>query len=169
MTQRVMVAYATKYGSTAEIAEVVAATLRNEGIDAEAAPASKVTDIGPYSAVILGSALYMGRWLRDARRFVRRHQRALRERAVWVFSSGPLDPSASERDIGPVPSAGRAMCRIHAREHVTFGGRLEAGAKGRVARMILEEDRGGDFRDFDAITTWATATAAEIKALREGS
>ncbi|MFI8008395.1 flavodoxin domain-containing protein [Streptomyces sp. NPDC086010] len=166
MTLRVMVAYATKYGSTAEIAELVAATLRDEGIEAAAAPASRVADVRPYDAVILGSALYMGRWRRDARHFARRHRRALRERAVWVFSSGPLDPSASERDIEPVPSARRAMCRIHAREHVTFGGRLEAGAKGRMAKMILEEDRGGDFRDFDAITKWATATAGEIIALR---
>jgi menaquinone-dependent protoporphyrinogen oxidase len=81
---------------------------------------------------------------------------------VWFFSSGPLDASASERDIPPVPGVKRAMGRLDVTEHVTFGGRLEEGAKGRVARMILRSGKGGDFRDFDAIETWAARLAREL-------
>jgi menaquinone-dependent protoporphyrinogen oxidase len=165
---RVLVAYATKYGSTAELAQFIVGILRDEGLEADCLPASKVTAVDEYDAVLIGSALYMGRWRREAARMARRHRKALRRRAVWAFSSGPLDRSASDRNIPPVPSARRAMDRVRARDHITFGGRLETGARGRVARMVLEEGRGGEFRDFDAVESWARGVAAEIMAL-EGS
>lgn len=160
----VLVTYGTKNGSTAEIADLIASVLRDEGLEAQARPPSEVTDVAPYGAVVIGGALYMGRWHRDARRFVRRHRRALRERPVWLFSSGPLDPSASEREIPPVPGARRAQRRTDARGHVTFGGRLQSGAKGRMAKAILDEDRGGDFRDLPRVAEWAARVAAEIRA-----
>ncbi|RST17645.1 flavodoxin [Streptomyces sp. WAC05374] len=168
MPGKVLVTYGTTNGSTAEIAGLIASVLRDEGLEAEARTPSEVTDVAPYGAVVIGGALSMGRWHRDARRFARRHRRALRERPVWLFSSGPLDPSASEREIPPVPGARRAQRRTDARDHVTFGGRLEAGAKGRMARAILDEDRGGDFRDLPRIAGWAAGVAAEIRAA-EGS
>ncbi|WP_031077895.1 flavodoxin domain-containing protein [Streptomyces sp. NRRL S-118] len=168
MRTNVLVTYGTKNGSTAEIAGFIASVLRDEGLDAEVRPPSEVTDVAPYGAVVIGGALYMGRWHRDARRFARQHRQTLRERPVWLFSSGPLDPSASERDIPPVPSARRAQRRTDARDHVTFGGRLEAGARGCMAKAILDEDRGGDFRDLPRIAEWAALVASEIKA-PEGS
>ncbi|MFF4232432.1 hypothetical protein [Streptomyces sp. NPDC001820] len=82
------------------------------------------------------------------------------EGPVWLFSSGPLDPSASARDIPPVPAARRAEQGLIARDMPRSGGRLEAGARGRITRAILEEGRGGDFRDFDRIAAWATGVAA---------
>lgn len=98
----------------------------------------------------------------NARRFLRRHRHALAERPLWLFSSGPLDASASERDIPPVPGLQKAMVALDAREHVTFGGCLEEGAKGWVAGMILRNGKGGDFRDFTAIETWAAHIADEL-------
>ncbi|MFD1852433.1 flavodoxin domain-containing protein [Kitasatospora cinereorecta] len=162
-----MVVYGTKRGSTAEIAQFVAGILRDRGLDAESLPASEVTDLDGYDAVLMGGALYGGRWPRDVRRFARRHRRALRERPVWMFSSGPLDSSASKTHVPPPPGVQRIMQRTRARDHVTFGGRLEAGAEGRVARMIVEDGRGGDFRDFARIAAWATAVATEVGASPE--
>ncbi|MFD8201811.1 flavodoxin domain-containing protein [Streptomyces sp. NPDC059701] len=164
MNRKVLVAYGTTNGSTARIAETVAAVLRKEGTTVDTAPAASVDDVTPYDAVVIGGALYAGRWHKDARRFVRRHRRALSERPVWLFSSGPLDPSASERDIPPVPGVRRVMAWIDAQEHVTFGGCLEEGADGFVARMILRNGKGGDFRDFPAIERWAARVAREIGA-----
>lgn len=164
MPDNVLVAYATKNGSTAQIAEAVAEVLRKDGLAAEALPAGSVTDVAPYDAVVVGGGLYAGRWHRDARRFVRHHRRALTGRPVWFFSSGPLDASASERDIPPVPGVRRAMDKLDVTGHVTFGGRLEEGARGRVARMIVRSGKGGDFRDFAAIESWAAGVA---KALRD--
>ncbi|MFJ4077662.1 flavodoxin domain-containing protein [Streptomyces iakyrus] len=162
MPSNVLVAYGTTNGSTAEIAEAVAAVLRKQGLAAEALPARSVTSVSPYDAVVVGGGLYAGRWHKDARRFVRRHGRSLAGRPVWFFSSGPLDASASERDIPPVPGVRRAMDKLDVAEHVTFGGRLVEGAKGRIARMILRSGKGGDFRDFDVIEVWAARVAKEL-------
>ncbi|MFF7645107.1 flavodoxin domain-containing protein [Streptomyces canus] len=167
MTTDVLVAYGTTNGSTAQIAEAVAEVLNKEGLTASAHPAASVDDLSPYDAVVVGGALYAGRWHKDARRFLRRHRSALTERPVWLFSSGPLDASASERDIPPVAAVRRAMTRLDVRGHVTFGGCLEEGAKGRIAGMILRNGKGGDFRDFTVIEQWAAQVAQDLAGVRK--
>jgi menaquinone-dependent protoporphyrinogen oxidase len=162
MTGTVLVTYGTTNGSTARIAETIEDVLRKAGLTTEVLAARSVASVEPYDAVVVGGGLYAGRWQKDARRFVRRHSRALAERPVWFFSSGPLDASASERDIPPVPAVRRAMTRLGVREHVTFGGCLEDGAQGRMAGMILRSGKGGDFRDFAAIEAWAAHVADEL-------
>ncbi|MGW9031203.1 flavodoxin domain-containing protein [Streptomyces sp. NPDC055722] len=162
MTGRVLVVYGTANGSTARIAETIAEVLSKNGLTVNTLPAGTVGSVAPYDAVVAGGALYAGRWHRDARRFVRRHGRALAERPLWLFSSGPLDASASERDIPPVPGVRKALTRLNARGHVTFGGCLEEGATGWTARMILRSGKGGDFRDFARIEDWATRVAEEL-------
>ncbi|MGW3658272.1 flavodoxin domain-containing protein [Streptomyces sp. NPDC005151] len=133
MTGKVLVACGTTNGSTAQIAEAVAAALRHDGLTVEALPAGLVASVASYDAVVVGGALYAGPWHKDARRFVRRHRRSLAECPVWFFSSGPLDASAVERTIPPVPGVEQAMARLGVKEHVTFGGCREEGAKGQVA------------------------------------
>ncbi|MFF8190987.1 flavodoxin domain-containing protein [Streptomyces bobili] len=162
MPSKVLVAYGTTNGSTAQIAEAIADVLRKEGLTVEAMPARSVTSLEPYDAVVVGGGLYAGRWHKDARRFVRHHARELTGRPLWLFSSGPLDPSASERDIPPVPGVRRTMIRLDAREHVTFGGCLEEGAKGFIARKIVSSGKGGDFRDFQQIEAWAARIGSEL-------
>ncbi|NJP48697.1 flavodoxin [Streptomyces sp. SBST2-5] len=163
MTGTVLVTYGSTNGSTARIAETVADVLRKDGLTVEVRPAEDVTSVAPYDAVVAGAGLYGGRWQKDARRFLRRHRRALAERPLWLFSSGPLDASASERDIPPVPGVRKAVTALDARGHVTFGGCLQEGAKGWIARMILRDGKGGDHRDFIAVEAWATRVADEIR------
>ncbi|MCX4594431.1 flavodoxin [Streptomyces sp. NBC_01549] len=162
MPTKVLVAYGTTNGSTARIAETIAEVLRKGGVPAEAVPAHSVTDVESYDAVVVGGGLYGGRWHKDARRFVRRHGRVLAGRPLWFFSSGPLDASATEKDIPPVSGVRRAMTRLDVRGHVTFGGRLEEGAKGFVARKSVSSGKGGDFRDFGQIEAWATDIGTEL-------
>ncbi|MDX2545117.1 flavodoxin domain-containing protein [Streptomyces sp. WI04-05B] len=162
MPSSVLVAYGTTNGSTAEIAEAVAKVLREDGLTVDVLPARTVASVASYEAVVVGGGVYAGRWQKDARRFLRHHRRALTGRPLWMFSSGPLDASASERDIPPVPGVKRAMIRLDAREHVTFGGCLEEGAKGFIARKIISSGKGGDFRDFPAIEAWAKRVASEL-------
>jgi menaquinone-dependent protoporphyrinogen oxidase len=107
--------------------------------------------------------LYSGRWQREARRFVKRHSGALRERPVWLFSSGPLNGSAAE-EIPPVPQVQELLGRIGARGHVTFGGRLPADAKGFPA-SAMAKTRAGDWRDPSQIRAWAAEVAAELVSL----
>ncbi|NGO41769.1 flavodoxin domain-containing protein [Streptomyces ureilyticus] len=162
MTGTVLVTYGTTNGSTAQIAEAIADVLRKYGLTVEALPAQSVASVASYGAVVVGGGLYAGRWQKHAHRFLRRHRRALAERPLWLFSSGPLDASASEKDIPPVPGVKKAMAELDVRDHVTFGGCLEEGAKGWVARMLLRNGKGGDFRDFTAIETWAAHVADEL-------
>lgn len=121
MPAKVLVAYGTTNGSTARIAETIAEVLRKGGVPTEAVPAHSVMEVESYDAVVVGGGLYAGRWHKDARRFVRRHGRVLAGRPLWFFSSGPLDASATEKDIPPVPrsAAGhdpvRGPCARHVR------------------------------------------------------
>jgi menaquinone-dependent protoporphyrinogen oxidase len=157
----VLVAYASKHGSTAEIAAAIADVLREEGHDAEARAARDVRRLDPYAAVVLGSALYAAHWQRDAVRFVRRHVDALRARPVWLFSSGPLDRSA-DAGLLPIPEPVAAVVDpVVARAHRTFGGRLLPGTPG-VDPHILGTHPTGDFRDWEAIRAWARSIAAAL-------
>lgn len=87
---RVLVAYASKHDSTAEIAQRIASAMREAGCDAQALPAAEVGDVSGYRAVVLGSAVYARRWQRGARSFARRHAAVLRTMPVWLFSSGSV-------------------------------------------------------------------------------
>ncbi|MGW1963772.1 flavodoxin domain-containing protein [Streptomyces sp. NPDC001935] len=166
MAETVLVAYGTTNGSTAEIAETVAETLREGGLTARALPARSVTSLAHYDAVVVGGGLYAGRWHKDARAFVRRHRAELAHRPVWLFSSGPLDSSAADRDIPPVRGVQRTMNKLDVQGHITFGGCLKEGAKGRIAKMIISSGKGGDFRDFAVIEEWAKDIAASLARVR---
>jgi hypothetical protein len=115
---RVLVAYGSKMGGTAGIAELIGQGLTDAGFQADVRPVSEVDHIEAYDAVLVGGALYSGHWHRQARRFVKRHASTLRTRPVWLFSSGPLNGSAAEvipptlresrpaRSPGPTPATG---------------------------------------------------------------
>ncbi len=103
----------------------------------------------------------MMRWHADARRFGRRHGLALRERDVWLFSSGPLDTTADTKDIPPVKAVKELAERIRANGHATFGGRLEPHARGVIAASMARK-MAGDFRNFERIEAWAHGIAREL-------
>lgn len=157
----VLIAYGSKRGGTREIAETILEVMLNEGVDAEIADASEVRDVDGYDAVIVGGALYMNRWQRDARRFVTHHADALRTRPVWLFSSGPLDDSANTKQLPPTEQVARLMRQIGAREHVMFGGRLEPDAKGFPASAMAKK-MAGDWREWHKIRAWAKEVAHAI-------
>jgi menaquinone-dependent protoporphyrinogen oxidase len=92
------------------------------------------------------------------------HRRALTERDVWLFQSGPLDRSAEEEEIPLPKSVARLAARIGAHEHATFGGRLGPGAEGFIAKKMVENGHGGDFRNFEQIRQWAKEIAHELEA-----
>jgi menaquinone-dependent protoporphyrinogen oxidase len=161
MASRVLVAYATKHGSTREIAEEIGRVLDAAGLEAIAAPARAVVDLAPYDAVVLGSALYAAHWRREANRFVARHLEGLQSRPVWLFSSGPLDRSADAGTLPATPSVAATADLIGAREHRTFGGRLLADTPGLVPQVLLTHPVG-DFRSWNAIRDWAAAIASAL-------
>jgi menaquinone-dependent protoporphyrinogen oxidase len=141
---------------------MVADGLREEGFTVEIAPARKAGTPERYEAVVVGGALYAFRWHRDARRFVKRHAGALRQRPTYLFSSGPLDDSATKGDIPPVKVVRSLMERIGARDHVTFGGRLSPDAKGFPASAMAKTN-AGDWRDADQVRAWTHRLALELR------
>jgi menaquinone-dependent protoporphyrinogen oxidase len=159
----VLVAYGTKNGSTASIAKIVGEELRDQGASVDVRDAVTVRSLEGYDAVVIGGALYTGRWHRAARRFVRRQSAALRQRPVWLFSSGPLDDSADRSDIPPVGQVAAAVAKINARGHATFGGRLTESAPGFIARAMVRNGHGGDFRNPERIKIWAKQIAQELQ------
>lgn len=151
---RILVAYGSKMGGTQGLAEMLASDLEELGHDIDVRPAAEVADVEPFQAVILGGALYYFiSWHKDARAFVKRHRSALQHRPVWLFSSGPLDDSASEKDIPPVRPVRRAMEYVGARGHVTFGGRLEE----KSGNLPL-----GDWRNPEHVRQWAEQISGEL-------
>lgn len=161
----VLVAYASKRGSTAGIAETVAATLRREGLGVCLEPVEEVRSLERFDAVVLGSAVYMKRWRGDARHFLKKHRRALRQMPFWVFSSGPVgDPARDEADWVEPPQLAEKVEDLGGREHVVFGGCLPAEPRGIMEKAMVEATprEFRDRRDWDEIRAWAQHVAADL-------
>ncbi|WP_225726294.1 MULTISPECIES: flavodoxin domain-containing protein [unclassified Nocardia] len=162
--ETILVAYGSKRGGTAEIAQWIGDALRAAHIAAQVKSARDVHSLNGYGAVILGGALYAGRWHRHSRGFARRFARQLRERPVWLFGSGPLDKSADQPNPGRIPGAAavrKNADRLNARGYTIFGGRLESDARGFPAAAMAKK-RAGDYRDRDRIQAWAKEIAVEV-------
>jgi menaquinone-dependent protoporphyrinogen oxidase len=169
----VLVAYASKRGSTAEIAEAIADKLRESGLSVDCLAVEQVRTLDPYDAVVLGSAVYMKHWRGDARRFLHRHADELTHRPFWVFSSGPVGETGSAADAAWVEPA-RIMDRVEhlgAREHVVFGGRLPTEPKNPLERSLVARTprQYRDRRDWREIRAWAAGIAKELRTGRPTS
>lgn len=157
---KVLVVYASRYGATEEIAEVLAEELGAQGAEAQACPVEEAGDLAGYDAVVVGSAVYHGRWLDEARQFVNLRREDLAARPTWLFSSGPIGGTANaEADLArkcgldtPVPGRLSSVAqRVGVRGHATFGGKIGEGATGMLARWMPR----GDWRDMDQVRAWA--------------
>jgi menaquinone-dependent protoporphyrinogen oxidase len=162
---KVLVAYGSKHGGTAEIAEWIAAALRGHGLQADVKSGAAVEDVRPYDAVIIGGALYAGTWHKNARKLVRRHLHDLKERPVWLFSSGPLDHTADDGDLAQAKGVTKAAHRLGARGDVCFGGFLAPDAEGMIASAMAKK-LAGDYRNPDQVAAWAVGIADELVAER---
>ncbi len=158
---KILVAFGSKRGGTAGLAEMIKDALCDHGHTAIVAPAKDVRDLDGIGAVIVVGALYANRWHRDARRFVKRNRGALRRVPVWLVSSGPLDDSAEQRDIPPTRQVEKLAALVGARGHQTFGGRLAPDATGFPARAMAK-NKSGDWRDSEHVRGWGATVAGEL-------
>lgn len=165
----VLVAYSSKRGSTAEIAETLAATLRRRGLGVCLERAEDVRSIERYDAVVLGSAVYMKRWRGDAKHFLKKHRRALRQMPFWVFSSGPVgDPANDNPDWMEPPKLAEKVEELGGRGHVVFGGRVPAEPRGMMEKAMAEgiPEQFRDRRDWNEIRAWAQQIAQQLVPIR---
>jgi len=169
----VLVAFASKRGSTREIAEAVADGLRGRGLSVDCRPVGEVREVSPYGAVVLGSAVYIKRWRGDAKRFLRRHRKALAAMPFWVFSSGPVGDPA--KDPGPSwqepPKIVKRIEALGARGHVVFGGRVPPDPHGPMERSMVDgtPEEYRDRRDWDEIRAWASTIAASLDVAKQAT
>ena len=168
MDSQVLVTYATKYGGTAEIAERIGQVLREAGLGADVLPADRVSDLTSYKAVVLGSAVYIGKWRKGAVKFLRANEEALAERLVWLFSSGPTgegDPVGLTQGWRFPKALQPIADRIRPRDTAVFHGVLDVQKLNSIERWMIKKVQTpfGDSRDWEAITAWATAIAEVLK------
>ena len=162
---KVLVAAASRYGATAGIADAIGEGLEGAGLEVTVAEVDAVASVDAYDAVVLGSAVYAGRWLKAARKFVKRNRDALLASRVWIFSSGPVgdppEPVAEEAvDVSGIIEA------VEPEEHRVFAGRLdkEQLTFGERAIVVAVRSPEGDYRDWGDVGSWARAIAAALQA-----
>jgi menaquinone-dependent protoporphyrinogen oxidase len=184
---KVLVVYASRHGSTHGIAQRIADVLRTEGLEVDLAPADHAAGVGAADAVVLGSAVYMGTWLKEAVDFVKRNEVRLAEMPLWFFSSGPLPGSSIAKgpetdpltdalgpEDGPGSGGRKKVAEITAatnpKEHRVFLGAFDPDdppkvTSERLVRLLPPVKKAlpaGDFREWDAIEAWAREIAATL-------
>jgi menaquinone-dependent protoporphyrinogen oxidase len=176
---RVLVAYASRHGATEGIAERIARTLQRPGLEVTLRPAHQTGSVEGYDAFVIGSAAYVGHWLKEATQLLRRYRTVLASRPVWLFSSGPIGTDLVDAKGRDVLEASRPAeftefaQAIHPRDERIFFGAYDPSAKpiGLMERLgapfmrmssVRASISAGDFRDWPAIEAWAQAIARDL-------
>jgi menaquinone-dependent protoporphyrinogen oxidase len=154
---KVLVAASSRHGATYELAQAIGAVIAARGLSVDVRRLDEVENASAYDALVVGSAVYMGRWTKEARSFLDQHERTIATRPTWLFSSGPIGESG-EFDASQLVGA------TGAREHHLFGGRLIRALLRRRERAITAVLHApeGDYREWAVVTAWATAIARTI-------
>jgi len=159
---KVLVCAASKYGATSEIAQAVADVLSQRGCEVTVLPPQKVGAVEEFDAVVLGSAVYMGQWMKPARELAERSAGALAARPVWLFSSGPVGEPAKPAE-NPVDTS-KILEATKARDHRIFTGKPARKHLSFPDRAMASAIRAqeGDFRNWAEIRDWATGIADSL-------
>lgn len=165
---KLLVTYASKYGSTAEIAEVIGKELQIRGHETEVKAVGDIDDMSGYDGFVIGSAVYAGRWMKPAAKFLRSNQKLLANRPVWLFSSGPTglgDPNEImdgwnfPEDLEPL------LETIKPNDIILFHGNVDLDKLNFAERMIIKSVKAtvGDYRDWLVIRGWARKIDLDLK------
>jgi menaquinone-dependent protoporphyrinogen oxidase len=156
----ILLAVASRHGSTLEIGERIAQELRSVGYSVDVRDVEGASTIEHYGAAVVGSAIYMGAWLPEARQFVERNRTWLADIPVWLFSSGPLGQD-DPQPHGEPAHLDELIRTTHARAHRIFVGKLDKSSLGLGERLITRVVKApeGDFRDWETIRAWAREIA----------
>lgn len=152
---QVLIATGTRHGSTREIGERLAEKLSAMDVNVQSCDVSEVQSLEDVDAVVLGSAVYMGQWTKEAREFVDRFRAELLVIPTWIFSSGPIgDPPTPQNE--PQEHA-KVREQVDAEDDRVFPGVLDRSALGLGEKLIVKvigvED--GDYRPWDEIDAFA--------------
>jgi menaquinone-dependent protoporphyrinogen oxidase len=168
MDEHVLVTYASKHGATAEIAEKIGAVLREAGLTADVLPVERIEDLHGYTAVVLGSAVYVGKWIKEAAKFLDKNEQFLAQVPVWLFSSGPTgegDPVELLQGWQFPEELQEEVQYVQPQEVTVFHGDLQPDKLSFLEKSMIKMVKApvGDFRDWEAITAWAREIATALK------
>jgi menaquinone-dependent protoporphyrinogen oxidase len=174
MEMTVLVTAASKHGATREIAKEIARVLDEHAVANEYLDIDDVTDLSSYEAYVVGSGIYLGNWLKDARRFLDTHAAELVQRPTWLFASGSIvgePPIADDPDALRAGLVERLVETTHAREHKLFDGKLDTSKLGLLERAAVRGAHAsdGDYHDWDEINRWAEEIAGQLRRSPETS
>jgi menaquinone-dependent protoporphyrinogen oxidase len=167
MSGSILVAFATRYGSTQEVAEAVAAMLRERGLAVDIQPMRDVRTLEGYRAVVLGAPLYMFHWHKDALHFLTRHREALTQRPVAILALGPFH--AEEKEFqGAREQLDKELAKfpwLTPQAITIFGGKFDPQKLTFPHNLVpaLKNMQASDVRDWTAIRVWADDLAAQFQ------
>ena len=166
MSTSVLVGYATRYGSTQEVAEVIATTLRESGLAVDILPLRDVRTLAGYKAVVMGAPLFMFKWHKEALSFLSRHREALIARPVAVFALGPThEPYDEEEWKDSRAQLNKELAKFPWLTPVAlemFGGKYDPEYLRFPLKMFAGEEPASDIRDWKAIRSWASNLAENL-------
>jgi len=160
MNQKTLVCYASKYGSTREIAERIHAHFLECDELPKISSIELVDEPEKYDVIILGTAMYRGKWRKEAVHFLNKYEQVLKNKSVWIFCSGPTgrgDPCKLLNDRVMPESIINKLQRIDVNQIKIFHGALKVENLSYFERLIIKATKAeiGDFRNWSEIDTWA--------------
>lgn len=162
---KLLVCFASKHGSTAEIAQAIGESLREGGHQVDVLDVAAVKSISSYQAIVLGSAVYAGRWMKEAVGFLRTHQ--LNNLPLYIFSSGPIGDAEPQEllDGFTLPEVVKTLIQsLNVRDIQVFHGKIDL-RKLSIAELMLFKSVGaqtGDYRKWDRIKAWAQKINSDL-------
>ncbi|OGN87029.1 MAG: hypothetical protein A2158_06085 [Chloroflexi bacterium RBG_13_46_14] len=168
MAKKVLVAYGSRYGGTREIAEKIGDVLKQENLEVDVLSADRAGDPAQYDGVIIGSAVYIGQWRKEAANYLIKNEARITGKPLWLFSSGPTgegDPVELMKGWRYPKKLEPVINRLKPRDNAIFGGVAKESDLNFLFRFMLSRVKAplGDFRNWDIITDWAKKIAGELK------
>jgi len=167
MEKRILVTYDSKHGATAEIAEKIDAVLKDKGLRTKLVSLDTPVDPAPFESVVLGTAVYIGQWRKNAVKFLKEYQAALAAKKCWIFATGPTgEGDAKELMAGweYPPKMKNTLEAIAPEELMIFHGAIDMEKLNKLEQMTIKMVKAetGDFRDWKAIEAWALKIAGQL-------
>jgi menaquinone-dependent protoporphyrinogen oxidase len=171
---KLLVAYASKYGSTVEIAQVIGEELHKRNYEVEVKSVDDVNSLAGYDGFVIGSALYAGGWMQTAAGFLGSNQELLAHHPVWLFSSGPTGQGDPNEIMGgwTFPEDLKTIReKINPKDVILFHGKIDPDRLSATERMIIQSVNAtvGDYRDWLVVRGWARRIDLDLKAMAPGS
>jgi len=167
MSASVLVGYATRYGSTQEVAEAISATLRDSGLEVDIQPMRQVRTLAGYRAVVLGAPLFMFHWHKDALHFLSQHREALTERPVAIFALGPIHDDEDEKEWQDSRAQlDKELAKFPWLTPVAlemFGGKYDPAKLRFPINLFVGKEPASDIRDWTVIRAWASNLAMKFQ------